>query len=107
MILQLMIQGRLMLSSCCYSNNKYPFLQAKKVQSDLQVYVKSKRIDTLVGNLLEAVIKDRPDIHIAYILNYVYEKYYDDTKCAFEEFAKSYESTRYAIDSTNTRRFLM
>jgi hypothetical protein len=50
------------------------------VQEDVQRYVRNKRLDALVTNIVEELIKYRPNYVATYIFQSMVQKFPDETK---------------------------
>jgi hypothetical protein len=71
--------------------------QTDSVNVTAQQYVSTKRVDAIVGNFLEDIIKDRPDNAIAHIIDSINRTYPDLAKAAVENINKGVVIVRYVV----------
>jgi phosphoribosyl 1,2-cyclic phosphodiesterase len=60
----------------------FSFAQPSKIQEDVQRYVRTKRLDALISNIVEEIIKYRPNYIGTYIFDYIVKKFPEDAKQA-------------------------
>lgn len=52
----------------------------KKVQEDVQQYIRTKKIDTFVSEVVEEIIKYRPNYIITHVIEFLFRVYPDEAK---------------------------
>ncbi len=58
------------------------------------MYIKNKRIDSLIGSILEDIIKEKPDNSIAHAIEYLCRKFPEETKICLSNFTATANGVR-------------